>query len=390
LLERFRRVTRDGRWIPEVDGLRFVAIFSVLLFHMSGELSERSGRFIPIEPNYWWLGWLLGNGGRGVTLFFVISGMILALPFARHLLLGAKPVSLHKYYLRRVTRLEPPYIASLILAVLLVTVYLHQIQAGILPHLLASVFYQHNLVFGEMSAVNPVAWSLEVEIQFYMLAPLAMQCFRIRPAWLRRGVMLLSIICISLMQEPFQTWPRVELSILFYLQYFLMGLLVADVFVLDIEGMKSSWLWDIAGIASLIAIFCLPGDAYWPHAVMSIPIGVLCISAMRSRGLRRIFANEWVAVIGGMCYSIYLLHLLVIAALFKVTRHAILPGALYVVNFSIQLLFTVVPTVAICSVFFLLVERPCMDPSWPAKLWHLITGRKAIEAAALDTSGISE
>ena len=95
-------------------------------------------------------------------------------------------------------------------------------------------------------------------------------------------------------------------------------------------------------------------------------------------------------MIGGMCYSIYLLHLLVIAALFKVTRHAILPGALYVVNFSIQLLFTVVPTVAICSVFFLLVERPCMDPSWPAKLWHLITGRKAIEAAALDTSGISE
>ena len=31
LADRLRRVTRDGLWIPEVDGLRFVAIFSVLL-----------------------------------------------------------------------------------------------------------------------------------------------------------------------------------------------------------------------------------------------------------------------------------------------------------------------------------------------------------------------
>jgi peptidoglycan/LPS O-acetylase OafA/YrhL len=189
---------------------------------------------------------------------------------------------------------------------------------------------------------------------------------------------------------PFQTWPRVELSILYYLQYFLMGLLVADIFVLNIENMKSSWIWDIAGAAALGAIFWPASTAFWLHGLLPIPIGMLCVAAMRSHGLRRVFANQWVAVIGGMCYSIYLLHFLFIAVLFKVTRHAILPGALFLVNYAIQVVLVLVPVVAMCAVFFLLVERPCMDPNWPSKLWHTLTGRRETEVALLDAGGISE
>jgi peptidoglycan/LPS O-acetylase OafA/YrhL len=108
LLDRLRRITRDGTWIPETDGLRFLAIVSVMLFHFSGELQQRSGHLISIEPRYDWLFSMIGNGDRGVRLFFIISGMILAMPFARQYLLQAKKVSLRKYYMRRLTRLEPP------------------------------------------------------------------------------------------------------------------------------------------------------------------------------------------------------------------------------------------------------------------------------------------
>src|ERR1700738_5416449 len=104
MIDRIRRITRDGRWIPEIDGLRFIAIFSVLLFHFGGELANRSGRIIPIEPRYLPLFRLIGNGERGVRLFFVISGMILAMPFARYFLAQSKKVSLRKYHMLRVTR----------------------------------------------------------------------------------------------------------------------------------------------------------------------------------------------------------------------------------------------------------------------------------------------
>jgi peptidoglycan/LPS O-acetylase OafA/YrhL len=390
LLERFRRVTRDGRWVPEVDGLRFLAIVAVLLFHMFGELTTKAGQAVSVGGKYWWLERFLLNGNRGVILFFVISGMILAQPFARHFLLGSRPVSLRKYYMRRVTRLEVPYIASLILATLLISVYLQRLPKGFGPHLIASVFYLHGLVYGSLSPVNPVAWSLEVEIQFYILAPLAMQCYRIQRKHLRRGLLLLSILAISLAQMPFVAWPRFELSILSYLQYFVMGLIVADIFVLNFDGLKTSWIWDLMGIVALGAIFWPEYTTPWQHALLPIPIGVLCVAAMRSHVLRRFFANQWIAVIGGMCYSIYLLHFLFIAVLFKVTKHAILFGASFLTNYSIQLLLTVVPTVAVCSVFFLLVERPCMDPNWPTKLWRTLTGRREMELAVLDASGISE
>jgi peptidoglycan/LPS O-acetylase OafA/YrhL len=108
LLDRIRRVTRDGRWIPEIDGLRFVAIASVVLFHMFGELALRSGRIIAVEPRYEGLFKVILHGDRGAPPFFMISGFVLALPFARHILQGAGTVSLRKYFLRRVTRLEPP------------------------------------------------------------------------------------------------------------------------------------------------------------------------------------------------------------------------------------------------------------------------------------------
>ncbi len=378
LLNRLRRITTDGRWIPEIDGLRFVAIASVFLFHLAAELEVRSGRFIPIESKFWIFERFLGNGKSGVDVFFVISGMILAMPFARQFLRGASPVSLPKYYLRRLTRLEPPYIVSLAVVVLLTGIYRHGLGADYGAHALATLFYQHTLIYGQMSSVNPVTWSLEVEIQFYLLAPLAMQLFRIRPTALRRGLMIVAIIGMGFLQMPFTGSSfRLTASILFYMQYFLAGLLVADFFVLDLEGIRSSAIWDILGLVSLAAIFWVRHNDARTHIVLPVLIGLLCIAAMRSVALRRVLAYPAIAVTGGMCYSIYLLHFIFIAVLFKVTRGAIVPSFSFPANYAIQLMVTGIPAAAMCIVFFLLVERPCMDPNWPSKLWNRLTTRPA-------------
>ena len=67
--------------MPEIDGLRFVAIMSVVAFHVLAFLRDQDPMFrAPHAPGT--LERIAATGYFGVELFFVISGFILALPFA--------------------------------------------------------------------------------------------------------------------------------------------------------------------------------------------------------------------------------------------------------------------------------------------------------------------
>jgi peptidoglycan/LPS O-acetylase OafA/YrhL len=389
LLDRIRRVTRDGRWIPEIDGLRFVAIMSVLLYHMFGELQNRSGRIIPVEPRYSGLFWPIGNGNCGVSLFFIISGFVLALPFARHFLKGAGTVSLRKYFMRRVTRLEPPYLLSVLLFVGIIVIYSHQITADMLRHAAVTAVYLHSIVYGTLTPINPISWSLEVEIQFYIAAPLFMQLYRIRGALQRRVLMAVLIVGIGFAQFPIASGGRANLSILYYAQFFLMGLLLADIYIVDGDRVRPSLFLDVAGLGGLLLTFGIARTLVNTHIVMPWAMAFLFIAALRGVLLRRFFSNPWIATIGGMCYSIYLMHLQMIAVVFKITRYAIVPGFDFLANYAIQLLVTALPVLLISLAFYLLIERPCMDPNWPSRFWHWISGRSAAEAKAFDSGGIT-
>src|SRR5215207_5274847 len=111
---RFKRVTYSTSYLPEIDGLRFLAIFSVVvIMHITGYMNVKFYNDQLIAEGYWQR-MVLGGGG-GVSLFFIISGFILSLPFAKWRLTGGRPVLLQNYYLRRLTRLEPPYVIALVI-----------------------------------------------------------------------------------------------------------------------------------------------------------------------------------------------------------------------------------------------------------------------------------
>src|ERR1700690_3142069 len=89
------RTTTSGQFIPEIDGLRFIAIFSVILFHLSGYVTVKTGR----TEEHDLLADLFSHGNFGVKLFFVISGFVIALPFAKGHLSNDKLPSLKQYFL---------------------------------------------------------------------------------------------------------------------------------------------------------------------------------------------------------------------------------------------------------------------------------------------------
>jgi len=117
-------------------------------------------------------GFFLEECGSGVNIFFFISGFILAIPFFRDYVYNQKKVSLKHYYYRRLTRIEPPYIISLIFFLLVAIFLMRQPTIDALKHFAASAFYSHNVIYNHISTINPVAWTLEIEVQYYLIAPL--------------------------------------------------------------------------------------------------------------------------------------------------------------------------------------------------------------------------
>ena len=236
-----RRVTTDKAFIPQIDGLRFVAILSVVLFHIHGHLVFGGGVVRPLTTDGALLDML---AKRGVELFFVISGFILATPFAATHLTGASRVDLKAFYLRRVTRLEPPYIVNLLCWFAIRVVNDHASAATLTRSLFASIFYAHQIVYHVPSLLSGILWSLEVEIQFYILAPLLALLLTIHNVLWRRGL-LIGLILVSGWASLTLVYTPAQLSLLYYLNFFLAGILLCDLYTTRGSTWdRTRWGWD--------------------------------------------------------------------------------------------------------------------------------------------------
>ena len=369
-LKHFSRVTSSGRFIPEIDGFRFIAIASVFLFHLTGQMSVKSKHFTPADASQDWLAALTSHGDHGVPLFFVISGFILGLPFAAQHLAGGRPVNIRDFYLRRVTRLEPPYILALLLLAATIVLLKLDTLRHLLPHLFFSVFYLHNVAFGQMSTVDPVAWSLEVEIQFYLLAPLLALLFTIRRRAARRGLLIGLSIGATLLQYQFffEDGSRLVMALTYFIQYFLVGFLLADIYVTDWrQKPERHWRWDIAAALTVMLLLLSSQSRDISHFALPWLTLALYVSAFQGVAVNAVLTYPWLTTIGGMCYSIYLLHFALISVIYRHTQSLVVTH-LFWLNLSLQ--FVIVGTIALCvaSVFFLAVEKPCMQKDWPAHL----------------------
>ena len=357
-LNKFRRITYSTNYLPEIDGLRFLAIFSVVvIMHITHYIDEKFYANHLIDSKYW--RHFVLEGGNGVALFFVISGFILSVPFARWRLNDEKKVSLKKYFLRRVTRLEPPYFIALIVFFMAHVWILHTFSfAELLPHFFASAAYQHILVYHSFSPILPVAWSLEVEVQFYILAPVFFLIFLIRSKTLR-WVLSSLIIVVSAIY-----WYDVEnvVHVFRYIFLFFGGILLADLYCSKVIMFRNQYLGLTVGLCALLGYFFLPSLSNMACYLIKIGcIFILVHTAITNNYMKKIFSGIVITVIGGMCYTIYLLHL----AIISFVGQLLMKSGVDVTNKSLLPIFGlgfVICVFIISSVYFLLIEKPFMRP----------------------------
>jgi peptidoglycan/LPS O-acetylase OafA/YrhL len=371
LAAKLSRVTSSEPLIPEIDGFRFVAIAGVIVFHMTSAYMPTSGRSGPLAtPEQWaaageqsWLVALAYCGNFGVELFFVISGFILALPFARRTFADRPPPDLRSYYLRRVTRLEPPYLLSLLLCFAWLW-HRRGRPTGLWPHLFASAFYGHGLTYGAGSLINPVAWSLEIEIQFYLLVPLLVRMFAIRSAAARRGLLVGAIAVLGLLAQSFidvPEHPRLRQTLLNYLHYFLAGFLLTDIYLTRSAARAASLRWDVVAAGCGAAILVVLSRR--PQYAFLLPFLVLALywSCFEGRVANALVTYRWIVIVGGMCYTLYLYHAVIIGDLIPRTIVVSSMARPLGRDLLLQCLIVLPVVFVVSALLFVLVEKPCMQ-----------------------------
>jgi peptidoglycan/LPS O-acetylase OafA/YrhL len=380
-------VTSSGGYLAEIDGLRFIAVMAVILLHAEGYWTHLAGRtYATLSPADVLLKRFISLGYYGVHLFFMISGFVLAMPFCKHALAGGKPVDLGAYFWRRVTRLEPPYVVSMLLFFAFMPVFGKSSWHDLWPHLLASLGYVHELVYGEGSLINNNAWSLEIEIQFYLLMPLIAVALWLPPA-MRRGVLAAAAVVLSLnsLWLPAAA-PRTFLQ---FGQYFLVGIILCDLWTTVWRARPRTLAADVPGMMAW-PLFAWVNMAH--HGVISDVanpwlISLLFYSALRGVAHSRVLSYAFIPIVGGMCYSIYLLHARAIAFVVHGVLAKVPLFGSFTADYCVVLASCTIAVLAVSAVFFVLVEKPCMDPEWPTRLmaWGRqrmgLIGRQRLPAA---------
>lgn len=355
---RCERITSSGDYIRELDGLRFLALMMVFLLHLNHAVHgafEQSGTVDDTVESF---SHAMEFGALGVQLFFCISGFILGLPFADAAINRSRRISLKKFYLRRLTRLEPPLIIHITIMLAVYVWFVGKTLPEFLPHYFATITYTHSHIYGFPSPINPMTWSLEVEAQFYLCTPLLCSVFLISSVFWRRFVIVAGIFGFGLIGNalPSTLLPG-------QLPYFLAGFLLVDFYLVnwkkELHGRKGAD-WVGVGCVIVFVFLCafhksIPGVVGLTAAVM---FGFMW-AVFRGNWLRRIFRVRFFATLGGMCYTFYLYHLAVITTLFRVLDTKI-TGMNYFVAYLLCLVVVGGINWLLCSVLFVLFEKPFM------------------------------
>lgn len=283
-----------------VDGLRAVAVLSVLAFHAAAHDSA----LVAASPKL--LADLLRQGCHGVDLFFVLSGFCLSYPSIRAA--AAAPVAdfdVAKFAARRIVRIVPPYYAAIALLLLFSGVYaalgwrlpIGMPQTG---YSAADIVRQALFFDWNVRLLNDVFWTLAVEFRWYFVFPVALWLwFRSPRAFAAAGV---AVLCATAATRA----GSMDLAVL---PTFMLGIVAAHAFVHQPPALRKiapfafAVCFALTFATSQTARFVWSASALWGITAFWFVVTAGCIAPLRA-----MLSLRFLTVIGFTSYGIYLVH----------------------------------------------------------------------------------
>ncbi len=308
-----------SRRIPQLDGLRGIAIALVLVYHYAGNVVD----FVPpyIKP-FVQLG---GLGWSGVDLFFVLSGFLIG-----GILLDARGSSnyFRVFYWRRICRIFPLYFAFLA-AFYVVSHFQHWPELDTLfnPQIpwQVSVTFNQNLwmaVHNELGAMTlHPTWSLAVEEQFYLTLPAIILLVKGRRLLylLGCGIVAAPLFRLILFLVRPQDYMATYVLLPCRMDSLLLGVVTAYLLraknVLEFARAHRRHLWTVIEVLTVICgLFTVRAS---PHDPVTMLIGVDClgllftcvlVASLLDESLANVLRTKWLMGLGTIAYGVYMFH----------------------------------------------------------------------------------
>lgn len=208
-----------------LDGIRGIAILLVLACHL-----------LYVNPNasqhLLFLFGIFGAGTFGVTIFFALSGFLISLAFWKGKA-GGTPTELRRYALRRFWKIAPPLALSLLI---LTPLYIHFFgERDVYLKSAIQWLCGYAFILPVSGRLNPVMWSLIVEVHFYILLPLlflALQkaSYRTTLIIMSLGFLVVPVLARQIFEafgNGFSLHPVIQVNFPSKLDAFAIGILIA-------------------------------------------------------------------------------------------------------------------------------------------------------------------
>jgi peptidoglycan/LPS O-acetylase OafA/YrhL len=370
------------------DGIRGVGMLLVFFTHL----------FLLADPDphsnmraFGWAAPILGHIDLGLAAFFVLSGYLIARPFARAYVAGTRRPPLRDYVRNRVLRVVPAFYVFTVLVLLRFgldgTLASGSHNASSWAQVLAQFLFVQGQAGGPAAVPIGPAWSIGAEVGFYVLIPLsAFVAYRVgarlRGPGSRAAVALAAIAAltfVSIAARAYQkfdfTWLTSPPAIMYV---FMPGVAVAIVEPLLAPRLRGNArlarpvAWAAFAAAAVAAVVYAASD----YDVRQTPIhhalgqrallAALCTGALifglvvlqlGTDRAPRLFGNRLMQWMGARSYSFYLAHFWILLEI----DHVLGRGESIATRAAIMAAVGLPVTTAIAALSYRFVERPFLE-----------------------------
>jgi peptidoglycan/LPS O-acetylase OafA/YrhL len=308
--------------LDALTGVRFLAAFAVFNVHYL--LPERWGYEVPMSVQS-----SIGSGTAGVSLFFMLSGFVLA--YANENWLPSRIGTL-KFWSSRAARIYPAYFLALLWFAPFILLHRFSIEppdvairkalASFIPTalLVQSWFYPRFAI-----SWNGPGWTLSVETVFYLLFPLIAPRVRSLPNWQKLSLCLACWILSAVLSllDPFLVSPSalrdefVLFNPIFHLPTFVSGVALGYHFTQRTQPLSGTAL----SIVGLFLVSAISSVAYlMPHpfvqnALFLPAFGLLLYGLALGGWPASWLSRPRMVVLGEASYSLYILQFSIVFSL---------------------------------------------------------------------------